>query len=493
MSGSRGNNRELLCEGAEGACEASVVYVQQGGKTLFLRGKPDVSESFDNETQVVESLNDLDLVEEKGAGGKTIKTVKNGTWTFEGVGQRSDVKNQNGRVYPRKIWEKLIADEKSPVQEAIQNKRMVGHLEHPSDGKSDGKEGAIVTTEAKLLEDGTVWHKGEILDTPSGLILQEYAMKGIPWGTSTRGSGTVHEDGTVDEDYALKTWDAVLNPSTPGAFPDIESPNGGKNESAQKTIEHAKQITSLDESSTEFKQTAAREFVRLMGDVTSHAADGSISKDTAFDLTQKLGEKLTARQNTEIDESSVNECSEMTELQQEAVEQLARRTRSLHESLIHERRRAESLALRANAHERSYDQAEAEKEELREQLDEANNRVEEMISTLEQKETELNAARESLANPSESRSAVQVAVDEAIERDPSLAKHRDVLEQAETVTEVIDRASKNEQDVTEERSRPEPMLPRGSNMKSEGVEKPRTTPASDISEGARIASALVNS
>jgi len=63
------------------------------------------------------------LVEDK-YGGPTV---------LEGVLQRSDVKNANGRIYPRSLWERTLA-EGSPVMKKVQERGMMGHLEHPKDG-----------------------------------------------------------------------------------------------------------------------------------------------------------------------------------------------------------------------------------------------------------------------------------------------------------------------------------------------------------------------
>lgn len=216
-------SRSLLCEGFDATLVPEVGWVQQGTKVCFLLGHRDLCESQLAEgTQIVESIDQLELVERE-SGGRTIKTVKDGRWFVEGPFQRSDVKNANKRVYPRGIWERLIANPKSPVQESV-GAGMLGHLEHPADGRTDGKQGALATRKLTLRPDGVVWGVAELLDTPNGLILQEYTRKGVRWGVSSRGNGSVDETGRVNEtDYSLEAFDGVMKPSTPGAYPKATS------------------------------------------------------------------------------------------------------------------------------------------------------------------------------------------------------------------------------------------------------------------------------
>lgn len=137
---------------------------------------------------------------------------------MEGVYQRADVLNANKRIYPRSIWERVLA-ENSDVQKRICDRAMIGHLEHPESGTTDLNKGALLVLEARLQEDGTIYGKALVYNTPEGLRLQEYLLTGTRIGISSRGTGTVNNQGVVQEDYALDTWDAVYNPSTPGANP----------------------------------------------------------------------------------------------------------------------------------------------------------------------------------------------------------------------------------------------------------------------------------
>ena len=57
-----------------------------------------------------------------------------------------------------------------------------------------------------------VYGKSKVLDTPQGAIAKILIKEGR-MGISSRGLGTVAEDGNVNEDFNLITWDLVTDPS----------------------------------------------------------------------------------------------------------------------------------------------------------------------------------------------------------------------------------------------------------------------------------------
>lgn len=136
----------------------------------------------------------------------------------EGVVQRADSKNQNGRVYPKPILEKEV--EKYIVTSIAEN-RALGELDHPESTVINLKN---VSHNIKKLwwEGDDLMGKIEILPTPSGNILRELFANNITVGISSRGMGSVQPlgEGTVEvqDDFELLCWDFVSTPSTQGAF-----------------------------------------------------------------------------------------------------------------------------------------------------------------------------------------------------------------------------------------------------------------------------------
>jgi hypothetical protein len=63
--------------------------------------------------------------------------------------------------------------------------------------------------------------KIEILPTPSGNILKELIKAGVTVGVSSRGMGSLEQNGSVMEvqdDFELLCWDFVSTPSNPGSY-----------------------------------------------------------------------------------------------------------------------------------------------------------------------------------------------------------------------------------------------------------------------------------
>ena len=144
---------------------------------------------------------------------------KNGRFLVTGVLQRANSTNQNGRVYPKNILEREI--EKYKGREIREN-RAYGELDHPESSVVELKNTSHIIRDVYWRGDD-VMGQVEILNTPTGRILQEIINAGCTVGISSRGMGSVKqikEDGTVavETDFELICWDFVSNPSTHGAF-----------------------------------------------------------------------------------------------------------------------------------------------------------------------------------------------------------------------------------------------------------------------------------
>ncbi len=143
-----------------------------------------------------------------------------GRLIVQGVLQRADAKNQNGRVYPMNI---LARESKNYNKNFIQQKRALGELDHPDSSVVNLQNVSHNITEMHFEGDnlvGTV----EILETPAGNILRKLFEAGIKLGISSRGLGSVQQSEAsggsqeVQDDFELIAFDFVSNPSTHGAF-----------------------------------------------------------------------------------------------------------------------------------------------------------------------------------------------------------------------------------------------------------------------------------
>ncbi len=152
---------------------------------------------------------DKDLIEEQ-------RKANDGKMIMKGVLQKSDTLNQNGRVYPRVILEREVRN----YQKFIAENRALGECDHPDSSVVELKNASHIIREAYM--DGDVCYGiVELLNTPSGKILQSLVESGVTLGISSRGVGSTKRKGDVDvvqDDFQLICWDFVSEPSTPGAF-----------------------------------------------------------------------------------------------------------------------------------------------------------------------------------------------------------------------------------------------------------------------------------
>ena len=158
----------------------------------------------------------------------TERKDKPGVFEVTGIMQRAGAKNQNGRVYERRILEKEV---QNYIENFVKVGNAYGELDHP--------ESAIVSLKNASHVVKDLWWNGddlmgkvELLNTPSGNIVKEILRGGHTIGISSRGTGSVSQtnEGTlmVQPDFELVCWDFVSNPSTQGAFMNPISLNEGK-------------------------------------------------------------------------------------------------------------------------------------------------------------------------------------------------------------------------------------------------------------------------
>ena len=148
----------------------------------------------------------------------------------EGVVQRANAKNENGRVYPAEILRREV---EKYMEGPIAQNRALGELDHPESSVINLKN--VCHNIQKLWWDGDdLFGRIEVLDTPSGNILKNLFLNNITVGISSRGMGSVKplSENTVEvqDDFDLVCWDFVSTPSTHGAY---MKPINGLNESKQ--------------------------------------------------------------------------------------------------------------------------------------------------------------------------------------------------------------------------------------------------------------------
>ena len=139
-------------------------------------------------------------------------------YKIKGIFLQSDIKNRNGRVYPKEILEKEVS---RYHREFINKRRAFGELGHP--------DGPVVNLErvshmiTDLHPDGNNFiGEAKIMDTPYGKIVKNLINEGAQLGVSSRGMGSLVRRSGVNEIgrdfYLAPAADIVADPSAPDAF-----------------------------------------------------------------------------------------------------------------------------------------------------------------------------------------------------------------------------------------------------------------------------------
>ena len=159
---------------------------------------------------ITEEISNAEYIVEEANGKKN--------YSIKGVFMQSDVKNRNGRIYPKEILQKEVARYN---REFIQKNRAFGELGHP-DGPTVNLERVSHMIKSLTPEGSNFIGEARILETPYGKIVKSLIDEGASLGVSSRGMGTLVNTGganIVKDDFYLATAaDIVADPSAPDAF-----------------------------------------------------------------------------------------------------------------------------------------------------------------------------------------------------------------------------------------------------------------------------------
>ena len=138
---------------------------------------------------------------------------------IKGIFMQSDIKNQNGRVYPHAVLKKEVSNFNNKY---VKEGRALGELGHPMGPVINLDRVSHVIKELK--EDGKNFvGKAIVMDTPNGKIVKNFISEGGKLGVSSRGMGSLNTNkktgvNEVQKDFVLSTVDIVADPSAPDAF-----------------------------------------------------------------------------------------------------------------------------------------------------------------------------------------------------------------------------------------------------------------------------------
>ena len=162
----------------------------------------------------------MKLISEEIQSAEYLIEEKNGKkeYKIKGIFLQSEVKNRNGRVYPKDVLEREVMRYN---REFINKNRAFGELGHP-DGPTANLERVSHMVKKLYPEGNNFIGEAKIMDTPYGKIVKGLIDEGAQLGVSSRGMGSlIQRNGTnyVKDDFYLATAaDIVADPSAPDAF-----------------------------------------------------------------------------------------------------------------------------------------------------------------------------------------------------------------------------------------------------------------------------------
>ena len=205
----------------------------------------------------------MKLITEHSNDIEYIVEGKNKDQYIKGIFMQSDIKNQNGRVYPFGVLQKQV---KHFNQKFVKESRALGELGHPSGPTINLDRVSHLITELQA-EGKNFIGKAKIMDTPNGKIVKNLLESGVRLGVSSRGLGSVktNKEGVneVQDDFVLSTVDIVSDPSAPDAF--VNGIMEGKEFSLTGEVEYNIQREIKNTVKTRLEQKKIELFKKFMG------------------------------------------------------------------------------------------------------------------------------------------------------------------------------------------------------------------------------------
>lgn len=139
--------------------------------------------------------------------------------TYEGECADANITNLNGLDITREVWEHVFSSEE--YERGIKYGWFIGFLGHPNDDADcqDFEHACIVMTEGHIDENGKVFGKFNLVDTPVGRIVKVFQDAGVIFGISVRGAGDIIQNSVDPDTFVFRGFDLVAFPAFPESIP----------------------------------------------------------------------------------------------------------------------------------------------------------------------------------------------------------------------------------------------------------------------------------
>jgi hypothetical protein len=144
--------------------------------------------------------------------------VSNVLGTYEGECADANVTNKNGLDITRPVWETVFNSEE--YKQAIELGWYIGFLGHPEDPNCmDFRNACIVMRSGRIDDNGKIYGKFDLIDTPVGRVVKAFQDAGVVFGISVRGAGDIVDNSVDPETFVFRGFDLVTFPAYGDAIP----------------------------------------------------------------------------------------------------------------------------------------------------------------------------------------------------------------------------------------------------------------------------------
>jgi hypothetical protein len=145
------------------------------------------------------------------------------TYFIEGPFVQCNVKNRNGRNYPKELMEQCVAKYMAERMNPKFGFRSYGELGHPDGVEINLDKVSHYIQELKWVGNNCMGKAKVLTSHPMGRIVQTLLEEKLRLGTSTRGLGALSEHESPDgsrmvQSYEMIASDIVADPSAPQGF-----------------------------------------------------------------------------------------------------------------------------------------------------------------------------------------------------------------------------------------------------------------------------------
>ena len=244
-----------------------------------------------------------------------------GMMRLEGVFGVCGIKNQNNRVYDKKNYSKMVES----LQEVIKTTGCPGELEHPNSMNINLENVSHKIEDIQMNEDGTITGTILLLNTPKGQIAQAIVEGGLPLYISSRGAGTITNEGKVTLS-TIKTYDLVGTPGFSQAKLTLKQNQTLEclNESANEGNEIwavVEGVDELDNSSDQGKTSEPKKDDSRKNDNNKNNDDKKVNMNELKEAIDKLSEKVESLEaQLHVAQESLNEVKDIQPTNYDAIQ-----------------------------------------------------------------------------------------------------------------------------------------------------------------------------